>query len=145
MFLLSQANRLACIRRLKVLIPQYIHDPGKRFNDILVPTIDTVRTEWLLNLMHAVKRSTLLVGESGTSKTATALSFLRKLNPDIKVILGVNFSSRTTSMDVQRKIESIVLRNEQKIRLVHHQTKSLLSLLMAWICHAWTAMVHSSP
>jgi dynein heavy chain, axonemal len=92
----------------KVLVPQYIHDPAKRFNEILVPTIDTVRTEWLLNLMHAVKRSTLLVGESGTSKTATALSFLRKLNADINVILGVNFSSRTTSMDVQRTIESSV-------------------------------------
>ena len=92
----------------KILVPQYIHDPAKRFNEILVPTIDTVRTEWLLNLMHSVKRSTLLVGESGTSKTATALSFLRKLNTDVNVVLGVNFSSRTTSMDVQRTIESSV-------------------------------------
>ena len=92
----------------KKLVPAYNHDPGKRYNEILVPTIDTVRTEWLLNLMYAVKRPTLLVGESGTSKTATTLSFLRKLNVDINVVLNVNFSSRTTSMDVQRTLEASV-------------------------------------
>jgi dynein heavy chain, axonemal len=90
----------------KSLVPIYIHDTAKRYNEILVPTIDTVRTEWLLNLMYSVKRPTLLVGESGTSKTATTQNFLRKLNPDINLILNVNFSSRTTSMDVQRTIEA---------------------------------------
>jgi dynein heavy chain len=89
-------------------VPQYVHDPAKRYNEILVPTIDTVRTEWLLNLMHSVKRPTLLVGESGTSKTATTISFLRKLNQDVNVVLNVNFSSRTTSMDVQRTLEASV-------------------------------------
>jgi dynein heavy chain, axonemal len=92
----------------KKLVPNYIHDTSKRYNEILVPTIDTVRTEWLLNLMYSVKKPTLLVGESGTSKTATTLNFLRKLNTDINVILNVNFSSRTTSMDVQRTLEASV-------------------------------------
>ncbi len=92
----------------KVLIPEYVHDPAKRYNEILVPTIETVRTEWILNLMYSVKRPTLLVGESGTSKTATTQSFLRKLNADVNVVLSVNFSSRTTSMDVQRTVEASV-------------------------------------
>ena len=92
----------------KKLVPEYKHDPGKRYNEILVPTIDTVRTEWLLSLMYSTKRPALLVGESGTSKTATTQSFLRKLNADINVILNVNFSSRTTSMDVQRTLEASV-------------------------------------
>ena len=73
-----------------------------------MPTIDTVRTEWLLTLSYSVKRPTLLVGESGTSKTATTQSFLRKLSPDVNVVLNVNFSSRTTSMDVQRTLEASV-------------------------------------
>ena len=92
----------------KTLVPEYVHDTSKRYNEILVPTIDTVRTEWLLGLMHNIKRPTLLVGESGTSKTATILNFLRKLNTDINVVLNVNFSSRTTSMDVQRTLEASV-------------------------------------
>lgn len=92
----------------KSLVPQYIHDPAKQYNEILVPTVDTVRTDWLLNLMYSLKRPTLLVGESGTSKTATTLNFLRKLNSDINIVLNVNFSSRTTSMDVQRTLEASV-------------------------------------
>jgi dynein heavy chain len=92
----------------KSLVPAYIHDPAKKYNEILVPTIDTTRTDWLLNLMYSLKRPTLLVGESGTSKTATTLNFLRKLNVDINVVLNVNFSSRTTSMDVQRTLEASV-------------------------------------
>ena len=92
----------------KSLVPAYIHDPARKYNEILVPTIDTTRTDWLLNLMYSLKRPTLLVGESGTSKTATTLNFLRKLNVDINVVLNVNFSSRTTSMDVQRTLEASV-------------------------------------
>ena len=92
----------------KSLVPAYIHDPARKYNEILVPTIDTIRTDWLLNLMYSLKRPTLLVGESGTSKTATTLNFLRKLNVDVNVVLNVNFSSRTTSMDVQRTLEASV-------------------------------------
>ena len=32
-------------------VPEYVHDPTVKFNDILVPTVDTVRTTWLLGLM----------------------------------------------------------------------------------------------
>ena len=31
-------------------VPPYVHQSEKKFNQILVPTIDTVRTEWLLSL-----------------------------------------------------------------------------------------------
>lgn len=32
------------------LVPKYVHDPQRKYNDILVPTVDTVRTTWLLKL-----------------------------------------------------------------------------------------------
>lgn len=38
----------------KWLVPGYIHDAGKRFSEILVPTIDTERTTWFLHLMLKV-------------------------------------------------------------------------------------------
>ena len=66
-------------------IPSYIHDPGRKFNEILVPTVDTVRTEWLLKGQVAIKRPVLLVGETGTSKTATTASFLRDLDKEANV------------------------------------------------------------
>lgn len=89
-------------------VPEYVHDPGKRYNEILVPTVDTVRTTWLLHLMVKIRRPVVLVGETGTSKTATTQNFLRQLDSESTLVLNINFSSRTTSMDVQRNLEATV-------------------------------------
>ncbi|XP_074640231.1 dynein axonemal heavy chain 10-like [Tubulanus polymorphus] len=90
------------------LIPKYIHDPERKFNEILVPTVDTVRSTWLLNLQVRIRRPVVLVGETGTSKTATTQDFLRGVDTDTTLVLNVNFSSRTTSLDVQRNLEANV-------------------------------------
>ncbi|XP_053327864.1 dynein axonemal heavy chain 10 [Spea bombifrons] len=90
------------------LVPQYIHKPDEKFIDILVPTVDTTRTTWLLEQMVKIKRPVVLVGESGTSKTATTTNLLRNLNSDSTMLLTINFSSRTTSMDIQRNLEANV-------------------------------------
>ncbi|CAD7085089.1 unnamed protein product [Hermetia illucens] len=67
-----------------------------------------MRTDRILSLMNEVHRPVLLIGETGTSKTAIISNYLRALNPDVFVILNLNFSSRTSSMDVQRTIEAAV-------------------------------------
>ncbi|XP_010291294.1 PREDICTED: dynein heavy chain 10, axonemal, partial [Phaethon lepturus] len=90
------------------LVPEYIHKPQVKFLDILVPTVDTTRTTWLLEQMVKIKRPVVLVGESGTSKTATTQNFLNNLNKDLNLLLVINFSSRTTSMDIQRNLETNV-------------------------------------
>nr|XP_026696380.1 dynein heavy chain 10, axonemal isoform X1 [Ciona intestinalis]XP_026696381.1 dynein heavy chain 10, axonemal isoform X2 [Ciona intestinalis] len=90
------------------IVPKYEHDPELKYNQILVPTIDTTRTTWLLKLMVTIKRPVVLVGETGTSKTATIQNFLRGLDADSHLMLHINFSSRTTSMDVQRNLEANV-------------------------------------
>lgn len=91
------------------LIPEYIHDKTINFADILVPTVDTVRTTWLLDLMHQVKRPLILIGEPGTSKSAIINNYLRTLlKTGQTLVLFINMSSRTSSLDVQRNIDSIV-------------------------------------
>jgi len=90
------------------VVPTYTHDPAMPYQDILVPTPDTVRTSWLLKVNVDINRPVLIVGESGTSKTATTSSFLNKLNMESYSVLNMNFSSRTTSMDVQRNLEASV-------------------------------------
>ena len=114
-------------------VPEYVHNPKLKYNEILVPTVDTVCNTWLLELMINIKRPVVLVGETGTSKTATIQNFLRELDPEftvsclpdtqsacvlhtvsvvcvftLQMLLNVNFSSRTTSMDVQRNLEANV-------------------------------------
>ncbi|XP_072908128.1 dynein axonemal heavy chain 10 [Hemitrygon akajei] len=90
------------------LVSKYIHNPEVKFLDILVPTVDTTRINWLLGEMVKIKHPVLLVGESGTSKTATTQNFLKNLNTDVTLLLTINFSSRTTSMNVQRNLEANV-------------------------------------
>ncbi|KAK9522770.1 hypothetical protein VZT92_019216 [Zoarces viviparus] len=90
------------------LVTKYIHNPEMKFADILVPTVDTTRASWILQQMVKLKRPVLLVGESGTSKTATIHNFLKNLNGDTWNTLISNFSSRTTSMDLQRNLEANV-------------------------------------
>ena len=47
----------------------------------------------------------LFVGESGTAKSVTILNYLGHLDATSNIILNMNFSSRTSSWDVQRAIE----------------------------------------
>ncbi|XP_068620608.1 LOW QUALITY PROTEIN: dynein axonemal heavy chain 10 [Battus philenor] len=90
------------------LVPEYIHDREMNFPSILVPTVDTLRLTWLIKIMESVERPVLLVGETGTSKTAIISNYLRGLPADKYIIQQMNFSSRTSSMDVQRNLESVV-------------------------------------
>lgn len=37
------------------VVPEYVHDRNAKFSEILVPTIDTMRTDRILSLMNEVK------------------------------------------------------------------------------------------
>ena len=83
-------------------------EPEAKFATILVPTVDTVRSSWLLDCFCGAGKPVLFVGDGGTAKTVTIAKYLADLDIQKNVLLGMNFSSRTTSMDVQRGIEDIV-------------------------------------
>ena len=63
-------------------------------NDVVIPTIDTIRHEDVLYSWLAEHKPVLLCGPPGSGKTMTLLSALRKL-PDMEMA-GLNFSSATT-------------------------------------------------
>ena len=90
------------------LLPTYEHNPEVKFHDILVPTADTERSIWMVSSMLRIKKPMVLVGETGTSKTASILCFMKTLDPEATLLLNMNFSSRTTSMDAQRHLEANV-------------------------------------
>lgn len=62
--------------------------------DVVVPTIDTVRHEALLNNLLAEHKPLILCGPPGSGKTMTLFSSLRSL-ANMQVV-GLNFSSATT-------------------------------------------------
>ena len=78
------------------------------FSKVLVPTLDTTRYTALLGLFVGSKTAVLLVGETGTAKTVTINSYLAGLPAATHTHVALNFSSRTSSLDVQLNIESNV-------------------------------------
>lgn len=74
--------------------------PVVRFYNVFVPTTDSVLYTHLLESL-APRKPLLFVGESGTAKTMTIQNYLGSLSPDSNMKLNMNFSSRTTSLDVQ--------------------------------------------
>jgi dynein heavy chain len=89
-------------------VPKYEHDRSQPFYQILVPTADTVRHSWLLEKLASNKKPVLFVGNPGTSKTVTIQKYIRELPSDRYLPLTMNFSSRTSSLDVQRTLEANV-------------------------------------
>lgn len=62
--------------------------------DVVIPTVDTVRHEYLLSTWLFEHKPMVLCGPPGSGKTMTLFSALRAL-PDLEVV-GLNFSSATT-------------------------------------------------
>ena len=81
------------------LVPAYEPPTDKKFGSILVPTVDTVKYAWLLNQIMMLKKPAMFCGDSGTAKTVTVQSQFKSLDSDKYMILNINFSSRTSSLD----------------------------------------------
>lgn len=69
-----------------------------------MPTVDTKKFSYLLNLMVSNKFPVMFVGESGTAKSVIISNYLNSLDPENFMKLNINFSSRTTSKDLQANI-----------------------------------------
>jgi dynein heavy chain len=87
-------------------VTAYVPPPDDDYSKILVPTVDTIKFNHLLNLFMSKGKATLFVGEPGTAKTVIIKNYISNLKLDSYVILNMNFSSRTDSLEVQRNIES---------------------------------------
>eukprot|EP00163_Fabomonas_tropica_P031148 TRINITY_DN730_c1_g1_i6.p1 TRINITY_DN730_c1_g1~~TRINITY_DN730_c1_g1_i6.p1 ORF type:complete len:4200 (+),score=1431.71 TRINITY_DN730_c1_g1_i6:1002-12602(+) len=90
------------------LVTPFVPPEDHKFSKILVPTVDTVRYNWILNTLARRQQAVLFVGDSGNAKTVIIQDYLRKLSREEFITLNVNFSSRTTSMDMQRTLEDNV-------------------------------------
>lgn len=81
---------------------------GPRFTQMIVPTLDSVRYERLVGLVHAAGKASLLVGGSGTAKTTILQQFLSRFDPGAHVSKTITFSSLSTPAIFQSALESCV-------------------------------------
>ena len=92
-------------------IPQWTYSGSNlagEFASLLIPTIDSVRTEYNMELSIAMGRPCLLIGGPGTAKTSIILAVLNKQNPAEAAMKKLSFSSATTPIIYQRTIEGCV-------------------------------------
>ena len=78
-----------------------------KYNDILVPTIDTERYSFILKLLIENNKKTLIIGPTGTGKSMYIKDVLmNKISSDIYIPIFMAFSAQTSAMQTQEIIES---------------------------------------
>ncbi|KAF5292010.1 hypothetical protein FQA39_LY14127 [Lamprigera yunnana] len=82
------------------------YNTGTPFFKIIVPTVDTIRYQYVVNALLQAGYPSLLTGPVGTGKTLTAQAVLNSLDPLKYCALNINMSAQTSSQAVQNMVES---------------------------------------
>uniref|UniRef100_A0A672TSA7 Dynein axonemal heavy chain 5 n=1 Tax=Strigops habroptila TaxID=2489341 RepID=A0A672TSA7_STRHB len=91
-------------------VPEYIYpkDSVPEYTSLLVPNVDSVRTDFLMQTIMRQGKAVLLIGEQGTAKTVMIKDYTSKYDPDVHLTKCLNFSSATLPNMFQRSIQSYI-------------------------------------
>ncbi|KAJ3227682.1 Dynein heavy chain 7, axonemal [Clydaea vesicula] len=87
--------------------PDFTIAQKAKYDDIMVPTLDTARYSYLLKMLIRNNHQVLFVGPTGTGKsTYIRDTIMNGLNKEIYIPVFINFSAQTTANQTQDIIES---------------------------------------
>jgi len=84
---------------------------------MLVPTVDTIRHQWIISALINNDVHVIVNGETGTSKTFIIKNILESLTCDEKLSMSIefSFSARTKALQVQNFITSKMIRRKKGV------------------------------
>ncbi|KAL0246019.1 hypothetical protein GEMRC1_007235 [Eukaryota sp. GEM-RC1] len=88
-------------------VDDYSYDPNQPFFATVVPTVDTVRFNYMLETLNRIDAPVLFTGGSGVGKSIIVSNFLNTLSESSPVSsISFTFSAKTTANRTQDMLES---------------------------------------
>ena len=86
-------------------VPRFEVPAEASFESIMVPNLDSIRSEWLVDALVRNNKHVLCVGETGTGKSVLLSSLLRQRLPGTFMPLLMAFSAQTSANQTQDIID----------------------------------------
>ncbi|CAG2240330.1 DNAH [Mytilus edulis] len=94
-----------CWKNWLIGCPEFTITPDTKFSDIIVPTIDNIRSSCILEMLLTNKKSVMSVGPTGTGKTLTIADKLGTKMPKEYIPEFMVFSAKTSANQTQDLID----------------------------------------
>ncbi|EFN51784.1 hypothetical protein CHLNCDRAFT_37234 [Chlorella variabilis] len=95
-----------CMTHWRQRVTQFTYVPDADSMSFCVPTVETTRLNYLLELLLPNMHHVMFVGNSGTGKTTIMQNKLRSLDGDSRMLHTINLNSQHTGPSLQAVLES---------------------------------------
>jgi len=85
-------------------VSNYRYEESELFESIVVPTTETVKNKFLLDLHIERSKPILFVGTAGTAKTTYVKDYFRYVDKEKIRTASINFNSYTDSLSLQQNM-----------------------------------------
>lgn len=85
-------------------VAAFEYDKEASFFDLMVPTADTQRHSFVLEVLLTGQKACFFTGESGVGKSAVIQNLIDRLKKDYLQPININMSAKTDSKRVQSSI-----------------------------------------